>query len=33
VTLRADVRALLARRGLAAHRDRGQNFLVDAGVA
>ncbi len=33
MTLRADVRALLARRGLAAHRDRGQNFLVDAAVA
>jgi 16S rRNA (adenine1518-N6/adenine1519-N6)-dimethyltransferase len=33
VTLRADVRALLARRGLTAHRDRGQNFLVDAGIA
>lgn len=27
------VRARLARRGLAAHRDRGQNFLVDGGVA
>ncbi len=33
MTLRADVRALLARRGLAAHRDRGQNFLVDTAVA
>lgn len=33
MTLRADVRTLLARRGLAAHRDRGQNFLVDAAVA
>lgn len=30
---RAAVRALLARRGLAAHRDRGQNFLVDPGIA
>jgi len=33
VTERAAVRALLARRGLAAHRDRGQNFLVDPAVA
>jgi 16S rRNA (adenine1518-N6/adenine1519-N6)-dimethyltransferase len=33
VSERAAVRALLARRGLAAHRDRGQNFLVDAAVA
>lgn len=30
---RAAVRALLARRGLAAHRGRGQNFLVDPAVA
>jgi 16S rRNA (adenine1518-N6/adenine1519-N6)-dimethyltransferase len=29
----ADVRSLLARHGLAAHRDRGQNFLVDAPLA
>jgi 16S rRNA (adenine1518-N6/adenine1519-N6)-dimethyltransferase len=27
------IRALLARRGLAAHRERGQNFLVDEDVA
>lgn len=33
MTLRDDVRAQLTRRGLAAHRDRGQNFLVDAGIA
>lgn len=33
MTERAEVRALLARRGLAAHRDRGQNFLVDPAVA
>jgi 16S rRNA (adenine1518-N6/adenine1519-N6)-dimethyltransferase len=32
-TGRAEVRALLARRGLAASRRRGQNFLVDAQVA
>lgn len=30
---RAAVRALLARRGLAAHRGRGQNFLVDPDLA
>lgn len=30
---RARVRALLARRGLAAHRGRGQNFLVDPAQA
>jgi len=29
----ADVRALLARHGLRAHRARGQNFLVDAALA
>jgi 16S rRNA (adenine1518-N6/adenine1519-N6)-dimethyltransferase len=29
----ADVRSLLTRHGLAAHRDRGQNFLVDANLA
>ncbi len=28
-----EVRALLARHGLAAHRDRGQNFLVDPELA
>jgi 16S rRNA (adenine1518-N6/adenine1519-N6)-dimethyltransferase len=28
-----DVRSLLARHGLAAHRDRGQNFLLDAHLA
>jgi len=28
-----DVRAFLARHGLAAHRDRGQNFLVDEALA
>jgi 16S rRNA (adenine1518-N6/adenine1519-N6)-dimethyltransferase len=33
VSERAAVRALLARRGLAAHRDRGQNFLVDPAIA
>jgi 16S rRNA (adenine1518-N6/adenine1519-N6)-dimethyltransferase len=33
VSERAEVRALLARRGLAAHRDRGQNFLVDPALA
>ncbi|HEY8493657.1 MAG TPA: 16S rRNA (adenine(1518)-N(6)/adenine(1519)-N(6))-dimethyltransferase RsmA [Myxococcota bacterium] len=30
---RAALRALLARRGLAAHRARGQNFLVDPALA
>ena len=30
---RAAVRALLARRGLAASRDRGQNFLVEPAIA
>ncbi|MEB2344881.1 MAG: 16S rRNA (adenine(1518)-N(6)/adenine(1519)-N(6))-dimethyltransferase RsmA [Deltaproteobacteria bacterium] len=30
---RAAIRALLARRGLAAHRERGQNFLVDPALA
>ncbi|HEY5657119.1 MAG TPA: 16S rRNA (adenine(1518)-N(6)/adenine(1519)-N(6))-dimethyltransferase RsmA [Myxococcota bacterium] len=29
----ADVRSFLARHGLAAHRDRGQNFLVDPALA
>ena len=29
----AEVRALLARHGLRAHRSRGQNFLVDEGLA
>jgi 16S rRNA (adenine1518-N6/adenine1519-N6)-dimethyltransferase len=29
----AEVRAFLERHGLAAHRDRGQNFLVDAALA
>jgi 16S rRNA (adenine1518-N6/adenine1519-N6)-dimethyltransferase len=29
----AEIRSLLARHGLAAHRDRGQNFLVDAPLA
>jgi 16S rRNA (adenine1518-N6/adenine1519-N6)-dimethyltransferase len=29
----AEVRAVLARHGLAPSRERGQNFLVDAGVA
>jgi 16S rRNA (adenine1518-N6/adenine1519-N6)-dimethyltransferase len=33
VSERAEVRALLARRGLAAHRERGQNFLVDPALA
>jgi 16S rRNA (adenine1518-N6/adenine1519-N6)-dimethyltransferase len=33
MTERSAVRALLARRGLAAHRDRGQNFLVDPAIA
>lgn len=30
---RAAIRALLARHGLAAHRERGQNFLVDPALA
>jgi 16S rRNA (adenine1518-N6/adenine1519-N6)-dimethyltransferase len=30
---RADVRATLARRGLHAHKTRGQNFLTDARIA
>jgi 16S rRNA (adenine1518-N6/adenine1519-N6)-dimethyltransferase len=33
VSERAALRALLARRGLAAHRARGQNFLVDPALA
>jgi 16S rRNA (adenine1518-N6/adenine1519-N6)-dimethyltransferase len=33
VTRREEVRAQLARHGLAAHRDRGQNFLVDPDAA
>ena len=29
----AEVRAYLERHGLSAHRDRGQNFMVDASLA